>query len=484
MLIPIGRLITALNHEFRKLMPRFADAGTDGSAAQAIAHGLHLLQAQQSHGVAWIEAVLADYRTLLDQIEALLGTGLEELRNRLAQGVSGALPDAWLRLAGLAEELIVAINAAPLASAQRAALCTLVVDWEEKALLAQLETSAEGAPVVDSEITRARLEAYLRDRFADPALALATFQPLAGGFGKETIIFEIAEGAHAGEYVMRRDLGKGVSLDNDCHVIDREYPVIRALRDRGFPAPEAVWLDTEHALLAGGDFIVMRRSAGTLGGSFFGAQAEIPESLADALADIAGRLHTLPPLTELGAASDFIRPEIWQLSRGEAAGRYIRGWYDYLLAEAHSPSPSLAAIYGWLLDNVPNRPGRACLVHGDIGFHNFLFDQGALSAVLDWEFAHVGDPAEELGYIRLTIGDALDWDAFMARYIAAGGEPIDPATLHFFRVWGYARNASAANIVITRFMQGVVNDLKLAVLPHYHYAKFIRYAQQLIVAGP
>ena len=216
----------------------------------------------------------------------------------------------------------------------------------------------------------------MRDRFAEPGLTVSTFRQLPGGFGKETILFGVEGRALSGEYVMRRDPGANQSLTNDCHAVMLEYPVMRATFERGFPAPDALWLDTDHALLPGGDFIVMRKSPGELGGNFFGATAQASPQLADSLADITARLHTLEPLRELGDLASFLRTDLWDLSRGEATRRYIAGWREYYLAESHTPSPALLAIYGWLLANVPDRAGRAALVHGDIGFHNFLFDDG------------------------------------------------------------------------------------------------------------
>jgi aminoglycoside phosphotransferase (APT) family kinase protein len=282
---------------------------------------------------------------------------------------------------------------------------------------------------------------------------------------------------------MRRDIGEAGTIDTDCHLIRKEYPVIKAAFARGFPAPEALWLDTDHRLLPGGDFIIMRKSPGKLAGSFFGAQTAIPDSLTNVLAENMARLHTLPPLTELGDLTDSIQTALWSLPIDECVARYIRGSYDFYLNEESLPSPALVGLYGWLLDHLPKRQGRAVLLHGDIGFHNFLFHDDRLSAVLDWEFAHIGDPAEELGYVRVSCGAALDWNRLMDRYITAGGSPVDPETLRFFQVWAYVRNATAANIVSNRFITGRVSDLKLTFLPFVHYPQFIRAAQALIDAG-
>jgi aminoglycoside phosphotransferase (APT) family kinase protein len=375
------------------------------------------------------------------------------------------------------------LGSAGISPASRLVITRAIVAWEADDLVAQAAAGAvaqHAAEAVDIDVEN--LTAYLRDRFAEADLRVTSLQPLAGGFGKQTILFDVEGKALDGAFVMRRDIGDMPSVPNDCHLTRQEYRVIKAAFARGFPAPDALWLDTEHRLLPGGDFIVMRRSPGRLAGSFFGAQTAIPGDLADALADIMARLHTLPPLSELGVLTDSIRPELWSLPLRTCVERYIGNWYELFLREEHTPSPGLVGLYGWLLDNVPDRTGRPVLLHGDIGFHNFLFEKGKLSAVLDWEFAHIGDPAEELGYVKVSVGSALDWTRLMSRYEAGGGAPVDAATLRYFQVWAYVRNATAANLVSTLFNNGRVSDLKLTVLPVAHFPHFIRGAQALIDA--
>jgi aminoglycoside phosphotransferase (APT) family kinase protein len=314
--------------------------------------------------------------------------------------------------------------------------------------------ASAGDAAIDTRVTRERFELYLQARFDEPDLVVTEFRPLAGGFGKQTILLRVTGQKIDGPLVIRRDPGQP-TVDNDCHRIRLEYPVIRAAFAHGFPAPDALWLDTEHTLLPGGDFIVMRMA----------------------------RLHTLPPLLELGDLTNSIRTDIWRLSLQEATRRYIRDWRDLFLANSHNPSPALMALYGWLLDNVPSAADRPVLLHGDIGFHNMLIDEGRLSALVDWEFAHIGDPAEDMGSIRNVIGDA-QWPEVAARYRAAGGPEIDPKRLHFFRVWQHVRNASASNLSMGKFQIGVIPDLKLAYTGHYHFPLFIEAACNLIKAGP
>lgn len=47
------------------------------------------------------------------------------------------------------------------------------------------------------------------------------------------------------------------------------------------------------------------------------------------------------------------------------------------------------------------------LVHGDLGGGNLRFVEGRLVGVIDWDEAHLGDPAADLASIAVTVG----WDA-------------------------------------------------------------------------
>ena len=497
MLQPADKVWHAISGEFRRLCSTIPDANTDGSVAQAIGYGLRLLQNREHGGLQFLHGQLDQLDLTLRVIDELLkGAGdaktseLARLQARLVQ--ARKLQNAvdvereWRSILTELQSLLSGLNATRAAPrTTRDEITRRLVAWESADLLSQIgpEQSNSGQRPGAVQFNQENFSAYLQDRFQEPGMRLTSLQLLAGGFGKETTVFEVEGRALSGSYVIRRDLGENAGLENDCHQISREYPVIRAARAHGFPAPDAVWLDTEHKLLPGGDFIVMRRSPGKIAGSFFGAQTRLPEGLGDALADILARLHGLPPLVELGDLTDSIRLDLWNLSRRDCIERYIRNWYDYFLGEEHTPSPALVSLYGWLLDNVPNRSGKPVLLHGDVGFNNFLFHEGSLSAVLDWEFAHIGDPAEDIGYVKVTVGESVDWNRLMERYIAAGGAPVDPETLRFFQVWAYVRNASAANVISTRFTTGRAGDLKLAMLPHAHFPHFIRRALALIDAS-
>lgn len=489
MLLPADRLLSALMAEFAKLSPRLADSGTDGSAAQGIANALLLLRNRQEGGAAFVDAQLSGLDAVLAEVRAATGelhaAQIAALSHEIATAKDSPSIEGkeatWRSLLAQAQALASDMAAsADLDNSQRSAVTSALVAWEAADRQRQVAPAPQDGGATEVAITPENLTAYLRHRFDDEAMTVTSLTPLAGGFGKETILFDVSGEPLSGAFVMRRDLAGGASLTNDCHRNVMEYPVIKAAYSAGFPAPDAVWLDTDHAMLPGGDFIIMRKSPGKIGGNFFGAQTALPEDLVDSLADIMARLHTLPPLTDLGNLSTSIRTDLWDKPRRDSIADYISGWREFFLSGNHTPSPSLMALFGWLMDHVPPREGRSVLLHGDFGFHNFLFDDGQLTAVLDWEFAHIGDPAEELGYVRETVGNAIDWDRLMARYVAAGGDPVDDATLRYFRVWAHVRNAAASNMIAANFVAGMTDELKLAFLPHVHFPMFITAAHALI----
>ncbi len=41
---------------------------------------------------------------------------------------------------------------------------------------------------------------------------------------------------------------------------------------------------------------------------------------------------------------------------------------------------------------------RTVVCHGDVGPGNFLHDGARVTALLDWEFAHLGDPMDDLAW--------------------------------------------------------------------------------------
>lgn len=109
-----------------------------------------------------------------------------------------------------------------------------------------------------------------------------------------------------------------------------------------------------------------------------------------------------------------------------------RAMYD----ETGSADPLLDLAFRWLHDNLPDPDGPVVLVHGDAGPGNFLFQDGHLTALIDWELAHLGDPMEDLAWfsMRCVMEPVPDFAASLADYERAAGQPIDHARIRYHRV--------------------------------------------------
>jgi aminoglycoside phosphotransferase (APT) family kinase protein len=96
-------------------------------------------------------------------------------------------------------------------------------------------------------------------------------------------------------------------------------------------------------------------------------------------------------------------------------------------------SPELYAALDAALAHPASATTPACLVHGDAGLHNVLWDGEAVT-LLDWEWAGWGSPLVDLAWLRWTIRfralPTACWEAFLAGYGSGAALDLRPETLH------------------------------------------------------
>jgi aminoglycoside phosphotransferase (APT) family kinase protein len=112
--------------------------------------------------------------------------------------------------------------------------------------------------------------------------------------------------------------------------------------------------------------------------------------------------------------------------------------------EVSESSPVLRYASALLVRHRPP-PAPFTLVHGDCQPSNVLVADSGEHVVIDWEFAHVGDPREDLGYYtQIPMPPNVyhrDPEGFLARYREQTGlteEQVNPGTVEFFLVVGMA----------------------------------------------
>ncbi len=108
-------------------------------------------------------------------------------------------------------------------------------------------------------------------------------------------------------------------------------------------------------------------------------------------------------------------------------------WADFL---AGYQEPLITYGVSWLRRNVPETLHRLSLVQGDTGPVNFMFDGNRVNAIIDLEWAHFGDPLEDIGNIcvREFWNPSGGLDGLFHLYERESGIPYTRFAAQYYRV--------------------------------------------------
>jgi len=274
---------------------------------------------------------------------------------------------------------------------------------------------------------------------------IVALRQLAGGASKEAWAVELADGR---ELLVRR-AGVGV-IHRDTLTLEQEFHVLEAAVAAGVRAPRPIAYlgDVE-----GREAFAMELVEGeTIGRRLVrDPPAGLPQEMAAELA----KIHTIAPL-------DF-------LPRGGAIERF----YDEL-DSVGEPHPAIEYGLAWVRERLsPTCPREPTFVHGDFRLGNLAVTDH-LVAVLDWEFAHVGDPIEDVawplvrawrfGVDALRLGGIGEVEPYLERYNELTGHEISPAELLVWEVFGNAKWAIGCLTQSRRHLSGQDRSVEYAVL--------------------
>ncbi len=147
--------------------------------------------------------------------------------------------------------------------------------------------------------------------------------------------------------------------------------------------------------------------------------------------DIVADLHTLD--VEAFPAAEFPRPlNARDCALGEM-DRVVNRWKEFL--SIHQ-DPLITYGIDWLERYAPKNIQRVSLVQGDTGPVNFLFEDDRVTAVIDWEWGHLGDPMEDLGNIcvREFWNPSGGLTGLMQRYERRSRLKVDLQAVRYYRV--------------------------------------------------
>ena len=137
--------------------------------------------------------------------------------------------------------------------------------------------------------------------------------------------------------------------------------------------------------------------------------------------------------------------------------------------------PGLTLGLRWLEQNQPPPPERLTLLHGDFRIGNLIVNnEVGLAAVIDWEFAHLGDPVEDLawplvrdwrfGNGHLRLGGIADAEPFLAEYERLTNRPVSPATITYWEIMGNMKWAITCLTQAHRHLSGQDPSIEFASL--------------------
>ncbi|MGB8403207.1 MAG: phosphotransferase family protein [Mycobacterium sp.] len=145
---------------------------------------------------------------------------------------------------------------------------------------------------------------------------------------------------------------------------------------------------------------------------------------------IDGRDLDIPALGPAGPVVEHVRTEI--------------GAMRERVASHPKPTPLLTFCVNWLEAHIPDYDGPTVLVQGDTGPGNFMYSGGRVTAIVDWELAHFGDPMDDIAWLSLrTVQDTFtDFPARLAEYEVLSGHRIDEDRVWYYRLFAETRLAS------------------------------------------
>ncbi|MGD9701024.1 MAG: phosphotransferase family protein [Acidimicrobiia bacterium] len=217
--------------------------------------------------------------------------------------------------------------------------------------------------------------------------------------------------------------------EHQHYTLRREAEVYRAVRSIGLPSPAVLGVHPEL------EAVLLERVDGVA--AFARLDPSAQSAIVDDFTPWLARLHAADPAT-------LDLPSLGPVTTIEhAVVRELDIWESRLDATG-VPDPILTSCFIWLRDHVPaTGDARPSLVQGDTGPGNFLHDGQRVTAFLDFELAHLGDPMEDLAWVgtRNAQEPVPDYAHFLDLYAHAAGAAPDADRIRYHALFAELRIA-------------------------------------------
>ncbi|MBU6156395.1 MAG: phosphotransferase family protein [Alphaproteobacteria bacterium] len=284
---------------------------------------------------------------------------------------------------------------------------------------------------------------------------------LSGGASQETWAFNLSTGEGLKELILRRAPG-GVVAKRATAAPDHatEAAILKLAHKAGVSVPEVPCvLSDAHGI--GPGYVMTRIEGETIArkilrdAEFANARKVLAFQCGEALA----RIHRIPRET---------LPPLNAVTPREQLAQYRETYdsYDY-------PHPVFEAAFKWLEQRLPEAD-ELTLVHGDFRNGNLIVGPEGIRAVLDWELTHVGDPAEDLGWLCVNswrfgettkvAGGFGSVEHLLEGYRAGGGTGMTAERVRFWEIFGTLKWGIMCMTMYQAFAQGTDRSVERAAI--------------------
>ena len=322
--------------------------------------------------------------------------------------------------------------------------------------------SSRGSAVPGQRAVRSALERHLGKTF-EGKVEIDDLARKTSGFSWITYSFVSRASSGPSRKLILR-VGPPNGLFAPYSVLPQVY-ALQSLTGTRVPAPGLVSFDQEGAEL-GCPFFVCEHVEGEVPVPW--AASKLDEAhrreIAGQFIAILGELHKL----------DWRQTQLVSLQDGgeeRSEVRAIAGWRASLARPTARHYPLLDWGGRWLLENCP-LPPRRTVVHGDYRIGNFLERDRRITAILDWELVHLGDPHEDLAWALMPTFNAkskklygvVEREEVIDRYQSASGVTISSKSLAFYEAFALYQAAAIQMRAVRAFEVDRFNDMRMAVM--------------------
>lgn len=276
----------------------------------------------------------------------------------------------------------------------------------------------------------------------------------AGGLSRENWCFDArwqdADGRHEHGLMLMRDAA-GTLLQTDRM---REYHVLKALEGSIVPAPRVFWADPKGRYLAAPS-LVMERVDGVCDYMVLNSSRPLSERL-ELASQFLNLLIAIQAFDWRGAGLD----RSLGAPTSSPATAVLAEWESEYRRVQLEPHPELDFILARLRATAPESEALV-LVHGDFKPGNALIDGSRITAKLDWETAHLGDPLEDLGWVTNPVRRrehqiAGHWERseIVDAYRQLTGRSVDESHLTWWNVFSCWKLSVIQLTAVSEFVSG------------------------------